>query len=829
MSKFKSLKSRLILGSWCVILLLCFIFNPSLVCSQESKEEESLFVARKAFEDGFYEVSLGLLEKFQKTFPNSDKKAEVGLLVGQCYFYQNKYLDALKKFEELLAQPSSRPIHDAVYYWIAEVHFKGNNFSKAAEFYKKIIDGYPKSPYFPAAYYSTGWCFLQQGRYAEALKYFRAVEEKFPKDPLARESAYKAIECLYNNKDYLQMKDDLKGYFKNYPKDLSRIPYLYFYAAEAEYYLNNFSEAVKEYSKVISSTKDEKMLALSKLGIGWSYLKEKRYKNAEEVFAEIKEESLEKPALGTLLLGEAIIAGEDKKFREAEKIYDRILGATADPSVLIQAYLGKADILYNLNDYDRAVSVYNLALENVSEAVSRELVDKIHYGLAWAYLKGGHFKEAIDEFQKVARQSEEKTVKVSALCQIGDAYQEAGNYPKAIEAYDSILKDYPDNFYGDYVQYQLGVTLLKTGKYDGAIMAFQKLKAEYPGSKLLDDASYALGLSYFQRENYMAAKENFEKFQNEYRESNLRPQAIYLLGSSLYNLGKFPEAIEVYKDIIRTCGDDSELVQKSEYEIADCYYQMGNEKEAMNRFKLLRTKYPDSRLTPEVIWWLGEYYYRRNDPKLARRYFSSLIQDFPKSNLIPNTYYALASTYQEEDDYAGALENFKKVVALGKSDLAAQAGIAIADIYARQGKNDLAMTEYMKVSGEYANLGDLLFPKIAEIYRNTGKFDDALEYYRKSLDLVSAREMGDVQFMIAETLQAQGKRSDAVAEYLKVTYLYSEDSKLAVKALLRVAAIYEDNEEYKEALNIYRRITGMNVEEAKYAQERIDWIRGRVK
>jgi len=52
---------------------------------------------------------------------------------------------------------------------------------------------------------------------------------------------------------------------------------------------------------------------------------------------------------------------------------------------------------------------------------------------------------------------------------------------------------------------------------------------------------------------------------------------------------------------------------------------------------------------------------------------------------------------------------------------------------------------------------------------------------------------------------------------------------LAVKALLRVAAIYEDKENFKEAASIYKRIISMDVQEAKYAQERIDWIKAHVK
>jgi TolA-binding protein len=691
-----------------------------------------------------------------------------------------------------------------------------------------LIEEFPKSAYIVASYYSVGWCLFQEQKYAQALEYFKIVEQRFPREPQVKDSTFKIVECLYNLKDHTNLKDKIASYLKNYSDDTVHIPYLYFYLAEADYYLNNFREAIDEYAKVLLNTADDKIQALSRLGMGWSYLKLKRYKEADDTFLEIKTYSLEKRNQDVLLLGKAILCLETNRFNEARNIYNELLKTTQDQVVLIQAYLGKADALYNMAEYKEAITVYKEALEDSSPATPREIIDKLHYGLSWSYLKEGEFKQAIEEFQKIVKQTEDKIIKISALCQIGDAYQDSGDYDKAIQAYDSILKDYPDSFYSDYVQYQLGLALLKIANYNGAAMAFENLKKNFPNSKLLDDASYALGLSYFQREDYSASREIFEKFQEEFKDSYLKPQGMYLLGTSLYNLGKFPEAIDVFRNIIRTYSQDTELVQKTEYEIADCFYQMGNEKEAMARFTVLRAKYPDSLLTAEVIWWLGEYYYRSNNLTLACRYFSSLIQDFPKSNLVPHAYYVLGSIYAEESRYAEAIDNFEKIIKLGKSDLAGQAAIAIADLYVKQDKADFALKIYKDLSPQYSNLINLIYPKMADIYFQRSDYALALDFYRKSLDIVPVKEMSHIQFKIAETLQAQSKIEEAIGEYLKVTYLYSENNALAVKSLLRIAAIYEDKENFKEALNIYKRVTSMNVEEAKYAQERIDWIKTRM-
>ena len=801
----------------------CVCVCASQAACATDKESESFFVASKAFDDGFYEVSLSLLSRFLESYPNTAKLGEAKILIGRCFFQLGKYLDALKQFEELLKIPGADSFRDEVYYWIAEIHFRGNDYSRASLYYKKVTEEFPKSRFLAASYYSLGWCSFQEQKFSEALAYFKMVADKFPGQAQAQAASFKMIECLYSLKEYDTLKKYIATYQSLYPQDKSKGPYLFFYRAEADYYLNNFDEAIKSYAFAFENTTDQKIKALSKLSTGWAYLKLKNYEKAKEIFSGIQKENLESRNVDILLLGQAVAAFETRQAEEAKNMYETLIQSTLDPTVLLQAYLGKADVLYSLNDYKNAIQCYKEALSKVSESgAGSDITDKLYYGLAWSYLKEGEFKEAINNFRKIAQSTQDTIVKISALCQIGDAYQDSRDYAKAKETYDSILKEFPDSFYTDYVQYQLGLTMLKSSDYNGAIMSFLALKKNFPSSKLLDDASYALGLAYFQRKDYAASRENFEKFLSEFKDSDLRPQALYLLGTSLFNLGKYQEAIEVFKGITKSYTHDEELTQKAEYEIADCYYQMGDEKEAMARFTMLRAKYPDSKLTAEIMWWLGEYYYRHNDLALARRYFSSLVRDFPASNLIADSYYALGSIKNEEGDYEEAIDYFKKVIALKASDLSGQAAIAIADIYTKENNTRKAVEAYQQIMKEYPNLLSIIYPKLADTQFKAGNYEEALALFQKSKEVVPLKEMAYIQFKIAEALQAQGKKDAAIVEYLKVPYLFPEKQEFAVKSYLRVAKLYEDSEQYQEAVSIYKKVESLHVEESKFAREMVD-------
>ena len=771
--------------SFIFVFILCLVLFLGLTFSSgncEQREEETLFVAKKAFEDGYYEISLGLLKRFLDNFPSSDKANEAKLLAGECYFYQNKFFDALGEFEGLLKEPFSDNIKDAIFYWIAEVYFKSNNFAKASGFYHKIIDEFPNSSYLPLAYYSLGWCSFQEEKFKEAWDWFKIIEDRYPKEPQAKDASFKIIECLYNLKDYASLTEKARSCLKLFSQDAPRLAYTYFYIAEAEYYLNNFNQSLEFYLKVLKDSRDDKLQALSRLGSGWSYLKLKKYKETEEEFSSIKEANLDKKGLEALLLGKAVLMMETNRVNEADKFYGQLLDMATDPVFLGLAYLGKAEALYNLAEYQRASVLYQGAIKKIAAMnIPLEITDKLHYGLSLVLLKQGEFKDALKEFQKVAKASGDKIIKAGALIQIGDVYRDSGEYLKAIEVYESILKKYPDTLYGDYVYYQLGSVFLKNGDYNAAIKVFSDFKNKFPASKLIDNAYYTLALAYFKKQDYESSSKVLEQ-------SHSSPQAVYLLGSNRYNLGDFNKAIELFKETIRR-SQDMELTQKAEYGIADSLYQLGDEKEALSRFKALRSRYPGSNLTSEVVLWLAGYYYRHNALDLARRYFLSLIQDFPKNNLAADAYYYLGLISIDESHPQEAIEDFKRAMQFNKPELNVKAIFALGDLFYEL--------------GDYAS---------------------ALTCYRKGAALALEKEAPALAIKIAESLEAKGDLESAINEYLKA----SADDKLKTKVFLRLARIYEDKDDFKEAIKFYEKVLAAGDENAAYAKERIDWIESNI-
>ncbi|MBI5415398.1 MAG: tetratricopeptide repeat protein, partial [Candidatus Omnitrophica bacterium] len=117
-------------------------------------DKDLFLVAQKAFEDGFYDVDIRYIQQLQQQYPQTDRRVEANILLGQCYFFKGQYLKAYDIFHQLLGEGQFK---DATLFWLGETYLKGGDYRQAEEQYSQVIQLYADSMYTPQAYYSLGW------------------------------------------------------------------------------------------------------------------------------------------------------------------------------------------------------------------------------------------------------------------------------------------------------------------------------------------------------------------------------------------------------------------------------------------------------------------------------------------------------------------------------------------------------------------------------------------------------------------------------------------------------------------------------------------------
>ena len=87
---------------------------------------------------------------------------------------------AIEGFTIYKSQFSDSPLADDALYWIGECYFSQEKYNEAIDFFNELILNYPNGDKIPAAYLKKGISLAEQGKKDEALSVFKLLISKFP-------------------------------------------------------------------------------------------------------------------------------------------------------------------------------------------------------------------------------------------------------------------------------------------------------------------------------------------------------------------------------------------------------------------------------------------------------------------------------------------------------------------------------------------------------------------------------------------------------------------------------------------------------------------------
>jgi len=114
---------------------------------------------------------------------------------------------------------------------------------------------------------------------------------------------------------------------------------------------------------------------------------------------------------------------------------------------------------------------------------------------------------------------------------------------------------------------------------------------------------------------------------------------------------------------------------------------------------------------------------------------------------------------------------------------------------------------------------------LGDISRKEKGFKDAIKYYRDALDGRRGDFNADIQYTIGQLYEELEDFDNAVAEYMKVGYIYPDSTRVVAVSQLDCARIFEKQKKWQEAERLYKKVSMMDAEKSTYAKERLGWIR----
>ena len=357
---------------------------------------------------------------------------------------------------------------------------------------------------------------------------------------------------------------------------------------------------------------------------------------------------------------------------------------------------------------------------------------------------------------------------------------------KAIDEYRAAISSDPSS---EYLNNGLAELYWKTGRIRDAVLEAQDLLKRDPSNLA---AHKLLGRIY------------------------LRSLGDMQSGTQSQNVLKL--AIEQYQEITKLEPNSVE-----DHLLLGRLYRLNNDmSKAESEFKTAIKLQPDSE---EALTTLAYLYNDEGDAHRAIQTLSSI----PEGDRSAKLYSALGYTYEEQKDYKNAVAAYRKAVGLDHDNLDAMRGLA--QNLLNDGQLDAALAEYKIIAD--ANPEDpQTYLNMSEIYRRTGRFDDALQTLQKASSMV--QDSVEVPYRTAAIYEVQGRYDEAaqvLQDLLKKTekpdnnYNSGERNNRAI-FLERLGSVYRDQNNIPLAIETFRKMLPLGDDNAKRAyQEMIDTYR----
>ncbi len=150
----------------------------------------------------FNNDAVGLLETFNRNYPESIYKKDVFFRLGKFYYQKKDYSEALSWFNKLSANDLEQEFRDEFYFKLGYANFQEGKLEEARSAFHEIKDG--DSQYASSALYYYSHIEYKAGSYQTALQGFQKLEKD---EQFAKVVPYYILQIYYLQGDYTKVTE----------------------------------------------------------------------------------------------------------------------------------------------------------------------------------------------------------------------------------------------------------------------------------------------------------------------------------------------------------------------------------------------------------------------------------------------------------------------------------------------------------------------------------------------------------------------------------------------------------------------------------------------
>lgn len=618
------------------------------------------------------------IEGFKQLSGKEDTLSQHAMyMLGDAYLKTGQKANARNAYLFCASNSSNASLKEVSKYNYAKLSYELGFQDEALNGLQSFLTEYPNSTYNKEAKELLVSVLANTSNYADALNLLQTVDKpsENAKKLYPRILFGRATE--YINDGRLTEADALLDKALKDPANAAMLPYINFWKGEIAYRNNKIDDAIRYYNSYVTAgapASGEANAANAKYNLGYSYLRKENYPAALSFFEPVgKNASLNSdPITQDAYIRTADCYFMNRDYTKANAMYGNVIKFSwpaEDYATFQQAMIAG---IKNPGDKINLLNTMNRKFPTSS------LVTDANMEIAKGYMSQERFKEAIPYLNNIIKEQGNSSQKPQAYLRLGICYYNLNNTGEALNQYKTLIAQFPNSDEANDALDDVKTISVETGK-TGDYVDFMK-KAGKPLSVDAEDSlTFSAAEAQYENGNVTASLNSFNTYLQKFPEGAHTVEANFYRGEIYNSKGDWNNALSGYEAVVAEApnkyAEKSALTaariyffELKNYAKAETFYtqlkqftnSQENKLEAMRG--LLRSQYQQQKWTDAV-----------NNAKDLLNQKGSSSDDKALANM------AIAKSYQVGGQYDLAIANYKTVVTINKSALAAEARYEIAN------------------------------------------------------------------------------------------------------------------------------------------------------
>ena len=527
--------------------------------------------------------------------------------MGQCFFEQEDYLKALKKFQEIEQYYNESPSYPLTKLYLARTYLKLKKIDEAKTQFNIIFNNDKFMPYREQAYLCLSKYYFEEKNYIQAKAILQTLIEK----KISKESYINAL----------------------------------FQYAQIEYQNEEYDNSLVTFNKLLANSPPKRMRLDTRFYIGKIYMKLNQYQKAKKQFKKLKKDEIINDRINEIDLNIGICYAYLGDTETAFSTFEKLINENKGKQIVDIAYYYWGDIYFSLlHNYQNAVEKFQkVKSKKIETELMADALKKI---------------KAANQF--IAYESKQNSDDILELAEaqfnIAEYYNLDLSLPdSAIAIYDKIINqlsnlneqlDSLNILYNNFIEDSLETNIQDSLSFipDSLTFAIETDSISDTLDTLLEKSNTKEKISKellsTQIENL---RSNIEYYQNE-----IYPEALFLKTWILFN---------IKKDTLLA----KEVVSRMENDIPESKYCFAAKRMLSNKPYELTTQYEFE--SQSLFDKSMNYYDKSIGLRKSISYLDTIITNYPESEIYSKALYAKAYLLIEElSDTTAAKPYLKELI-----------------------------------------------------------------------------------------------------------------------------------------------------------------------